>query len=117
MPEISDEIFANVAASLVTLYEEPFGGKRRGRYRIPIKLAQRLLGQKRIWPDQIEAVRRALYDRGFVLHDMESYWVVVSQKTFASYRRVNEASLIDVNGPLHQLRDATREDELNEAAE
>lgn len=117
MRETGDELYSAVAANLVTLYEEPFGGKRRGRYRIPIKLAQRLLRQKRIWPDQIEAIRRALYERGYVLHDMDSYWVIVSQKTFSSYRRVNEASLVKIVGQLDRSDDAPPEDELDEAAE
>lgn len=85
-----------VAANLAALYERPFGGKQRGRFRIPVKLVQSMLDQRRIWPDQIEAVRRALYELGYVLHDMETYWVVVSIKTFVSYRRVNAACLSDV---------------------
>ena len=117
MRQSGDEIYEVFAAGLVALYEKPFGGKQRGRYRIPIKLARQLLRQKRIWPDQVEAIRRALYERGYVLHDMESYWVVVSQSKFSNYRRVNEASLIAVLGQLNFTDVATKADELDQAAE
>lgn len=117
MVEACDKSYAAVAANLVALYEEPFGGKNLGRYRIPIKFVRRMLRQKRIWPDQSEAIRRALYDLGYVLHDMETYWVVVSQKTFSSYRRVNEASLIGVIGPMALADDGASEEDLDEAVD
>ncbi|MDF1719218.1 MAG: hypothetical protein P1U65_00930 [Minwuia sp.] len=106
-----------VAVQLAELYERPFGGKSHGRFRIPIKLVRRMLQQKRVWPDQIEAIRRELYDLGYVLHDMEGFWVVVSQRTFSSYRRVNEASLVAVAGPLAFPEGGADNDELDEAAE
>ena len=93
MPEAELQRYAQVVEHLVALYEQPFGSKRRGRYRISMKLMRRLFGQRRLWPEQIETIRRALYDRGFLLVDMETYFIVVSQQTFSSYRRVNEFSL------------------------
>lgn len=117
MSESSQIATESIAADLVRLYEKPFGGKARGRFRIPIKLVRRMLDQKRIWPEQVEAIRRALYEHGYVLHDMESYWVVVSQRTFASYRRVNEASILEVIGHLANPEGATGDDEPDEAGE
>lgn len=84
---------ADMAERLVALYEQPFGSKRRGRYRISMKLVRSLIGRRRIWPEQIEALRRELYELGYLLLDLETYFVVVSQQTFVSYRRVNEAGL------------------------
>lgn len=81
------------ADRLVALYNQPFGGKPRGRYRISMKFVRQCLDQRRVWPEQIEALRRALYERGYQLIDMESFFVVVSQQTFTGYRRVNRASL------------------------
>jgi hypothetical protein len=82
-----------VTDRLVALYERPFGGKPRGRYRISMKLMCRIVGQRRVWPEQIEAIRRSLYERGYLLVDLETYFVIVSQQTFVSYRRLNEASI------------------------
>ena len=96
MPEWRDQLYLDVVERLVALYERPFGGKARGRYRVSMKLMRGLFGQRRVWPEQIEAIRRGLYDRGYLLVDMESYCVVVSHQTFASYRRVNDACLVSV---------------------
>ena len=96
MPEWRNQLYSEVVERLVALYERPFGGKGRGRYRISMKLMRSLLGQRRVWPEQMEAIRRGLYDRGYLLVDMETYCIVVSQQTFASYRRVNDACLATV---------------------
>ena len=80
-----------VVERLAALYEQPFGGKKRGRYRISMKLMCRIFKQRRVWPEQCEALRRGLYERGYLLVDLETYFVVVSLQTFANYRRVNEA--------------------------
>lgn len=111
MAEQNEREPTEVARLLVALYEEPFGGKRRGRYRIAMKLMRRLLGVRRVWPDQVEAVRRALYQQGYVLLDMETYFTVVSQQTFFSYRRVNESALSSLLGA------PVTPDDLDEAAE
>lgn len=102
MPGRPEPSLDTIAERLVALYDRPFGGKPRGRYRISMKLLCRLFEQRRIWPDQIEALRRALYGRGYLLVDLETFFVVVSEATFASYRRVNEEGI----GASGQARDA-----------
>lgn len=91
-PEIAEAV-----SQLVSLYDRPFGGKQRGRYRISMKLMRRMLGQRRVWPDQIEEIRRRLYERNYLLIDLETYFIIVSQQTFTSYRRVNEASIAAIS--------------------
>jgi hypothetical protein len=93
MPAQADPTLDRIVDRLVDLYDRPFGGKPRGRFRISMKLMGRLFRQRRVWPDQVEALRRALYDRGFLLVDLGTYFVVVSEQTFASYRRVNEEGI------------------------
>lgn len=83
--------YEDVRTRLVELYEHPFAGKSRGRYRISMKLMRQLMGVRRLWPEQIEALRRSLYEMGYLLIDLETYFIVVSQQTFVSYRRVNES--------------------------
>ena len=82
-----------VADLLVRLYDRPFGSRDRGRYRISAKHLRQVAQRQRLYPEDIEAICRALYERGLVLVDLESFYIVISQKTFASYRRVNEAAL------------------------
>lgn len=84
---------ATVARRLAELHERGFGGKVRGRYRISMKYLRRLSGRSRLYPEDVGAIARELYQRGFILIDLESFFVVLSQRTFASYRRVNADSL------------------------
>ncbi len=80
-----------VAALLERLYETAFAGKQRGRYRLAMKNLRRMIGCRRVYPETVIAIARALYERGYVLVDLETYYVVLSQRTFSSYRRVNDA--------------------------
>ena len=82
-----------IAQRLEKLYETAFAGTARGRYRLSMKHLRMLTGCRRVYPETIRAVTRALYERGYVLVDMETYFVVLSQRTFSSYRRVNDAVL------------------------
>ncbi|MDH3236814.1 MAG: hypothetical protein OEQ29_25120 [Alphaproteobacteria bacterium] len=82
-----------LAERLEQLYETAFAGKPRGRYRLSMKHFRVLTGRRRVYPETVVAVARALYERGYVLVDMETYFVVLSQRTFSSYRRVNDAVL------------------------
>lgn len=87
-----------IAHELVRLYEAPFGGKQRGRYRISAKFLRQMAGRTRLYPEEIDAIGRALFEQGFVLIDLESFVVVLSQNTFVSYRRANEASIAGDDG-------------------
>ena len=93
MREAQGKFFDDVVEHLIVLYDESFGGKPRGRYRISMKLMCRLFRQRRLWSEQIEAIRRRLYERGYILVDLETYFAIVSHQTFVSYRRVNEAAI------------------------
>lgn len=78
------------ANRLAALYEEEFGGKTSGRYRIPAKLVRNLAQRRRLYENDIEALRRALLEIGFVLIDMDGFFVVMSANAFVNYRRANE---------------------------
>lgn len=79
-----------VADRLADLYSRAFGGKKNGRYRIAGKLVRRLAGRRRLYEDDIRDLTRALGERGYVLIDMDSFFVVMSANTFVNYRRANE---------------------------
>ncbi|WP_417520083.1 hypothetical protein [Minwuia sp.] len=89
---------AAAADHLVAIYNEPFGGKPRGRYRLSMKLMRQLLDRRRIWHDEIEALTRAMYERGYALIDMETFFVVIAHQTFTNTRRANEAGIIGADG-------------------
>lgn len=81
------------ADRLAALHERTFGGKSSGRYRIAAKLVRRMASRRRLYEDDIRALGRALFERGFVLIDMDGFFVVISANAFVNYRRANEDCL------------------------
>jgi len=88
-----DDGAAQTAAKLVELYGQSFGGKASGRYRISMKHLRLLAGRRRLYPEDIERLEREVYELGFILIDLETFFVVVNQRTFSNHRRVNEDAL------------------------
>ncbi len=89
---MSNEPDSMVAAAdrLAQLYDIRFGGKNSGRYRIPARLMRELVKRQRLYEDDIRVLGRALLERGFVLIDMDSFFVVMKANAFVNYRRANE---------------------------
>ena len=83
----------DVAAHLAALYEQGFGGKERGRFRISMKHMRALTGRRRVTAQVLHKIAEELYEMGFVLIDLETHFVVLAQHTFNSYRRVSDACL------------------------
>ncbi len=77
-----------VAERLCDLYDEPFGGKKSGRYRLPSKTLRKMAGRRRFYETDIRDLTHAMFERGYVLIDMESFFVVTSVNSFVNYRRV-----------------------------
>ena len=90
-------MITTTAETLARLYSREFGGKSSGRYRIATKLVRNLMGRRRLYEDDVKALAQALYERGFVLIDMDSFFVVLSANTFVNYRRANEECLDEPN--------------------
>jgi uncharacterized protein YcgL (UPF0745 family) len=89
----SSKSLSSVADRLASLYERPFGGKEKGRYRIAMKLMRQLAGRRRLYQEDVQDIARALLERGYVLIDMDSFFVVMSANSFVNYRRTNEVSI------------------------
>ncbi|KNG93948.1 hypothetical protein [Pseudaestuariivita atlantica] len=83
----------DVAKQLQDLYAVPFGGKGSGRFRIPEKLVKEMMGRRRLYPEDRTALARALFERGFVLIDMDTFFVVMSANSFVNYRRVGKETI------------------------
>lgn len=81
------------ADTLAAMYGQAFGGKASGRFRIPRKLVGELMGRRRIYPEDVQALTREVLERGFVLIDMESFFVVLNTNSFVNYRRANQDCL------------------------
>jgi|TARA_R110000868_G_scaffold2384_5_gene17669 hypothetical protein len=89
-PELA---ISRAADHLARLFEAPFGGKPKGRYRIAAKLVRQILQRRRLYDDDIRNLTRELLERGFVLIDMDGFFVVLGANSFVNYRRANEESL------------------------
>ena len=86
-----------IAERLAALYQERFGGKERGRYRISMKQMRALTDRKRVPGDVIGKISEELFELGYVLIDLETFFVVLAQGTFRSYRRVSDSCLTDMS--------------------
>ena len=92
-----DEVLADVVAEkLENLYARPFGGRRAGKFRISRKFLRQVAGRRRLSDDFVRAVGEALFERGCVLVDLETHFVVLEQRLFNSYRRVTAAAVSQI---------------------
>lgn len=92
-----------VAARLAGLYEEAFGGKPRGRYRISMKHMKALTGRRRVPAQTLQKIAEELYELGYVLIDQETFFAVLAQRTFSSYRRVSDGCIAALAEPTDDV--------------
>ena len=85
----------STAQQLAELYSKSFGGKPSGRYRVPAKIVRGLMGRRRLYAEDVQALTRALLEEGFVLVDMDTFFVVLSANTFVNYRRVSQDAVTE----------------------
>lgn len=91
MEAMINETFPDtIADRLSSLYAEKFGGKENGRYRVATKTIRNAVGRRRLYEDDVKILARAMYERGYILIDMDTFFVVMSANSFVNYRRTNE---------------------------
>lgn len=87
-----------VADRLAALYDQEFGGKERGRFRISMKHLRALTGRRRVPSSLVQKIAEEMTERGYVFIDLETYFVVLAERTFRGYRRVSD-SIIGIGDP------------------
>jgi hypothetical protein len=97
-----------VAARSAALYEAKFGDKDRGRYRLSMKQMRALTGRKRVPGRAIRKIGEEIFDLGYVLIDLETYFVVLAQSTFRGYRRLSDSRLATLADGASQSRSQDR---------
>jgi len=85
-----------IADRLSGLYAEKFGGKDNGRFRVATKTIRDAVGRRRLYEDDVNILARAMYERGYILIDMDTFFVVMSANSFVNYRRTNENCFKDM---------------------
>ena len=88
-----DDWIDHTADCLADLYDRKFGGKNGGRYRISAKLVRQAAKRRRLYEDDMRQLSRCLLEKGYVLIDMDVFFVVMSTNSFTNYRRANEEVL------------------------
>lgn len=86
----------HMAQKLAELYDKPFGGKVSGRFRISPKMLRKIAERQRLPQRYIEELADEMFELGYVLLNMETFYAVASVRTFASYRRLGEGSFEDI---------------------
>lgn len=84
---------AQIAGFLEALESQAFGGKPNGRFRISRKFLRQFADRRRLPADLLADIADEMFERGYVLIDMETYFVVIPQRYFGSYRRVTAAAM------------------------
>lgn len=84
--------YEQIAKHLADIYQDPFGGKHNGRYRISMKHLRQIAGCRRIFQEDLAQISKEMYQMGYSLIDMESFFVVISHKTFVHYRRYSDGA-------------------------
>lgn len=92
MTEPARKSTATVAAMLVMLYDEQFGGKPSGRFRVSRKVLREISGRRILSDSFLQEVSEEVFELGFVLINCDAYLAVQSQKLFNSYRRVTKGA-------------------------
>lgn len=85
-----------VVALLAALYEQEFGGKDRGRFKIARSNLRRLTGRKRLDDKALSDITDAAFDAGYVLIDLGDYFAVVEEAVMLNYRPVPKSVLAQV---------------------
>ena len=63
-----------LADKLAGLYAEQFSGKTSGRYRVALKAIRDTARHRRLYEDDVRDQTRAMYERGYALIDMDSFF-------------------------------------------
>lgn len=82
-----------VALLLANIYEDEFGGKRRGRFKITRSSLRRLAGRKRLEDSTINRIMGAALEIGYILVDLGDNLAVVEESVMLNYRPVPKSVL------------------------
>jgi hypothetical protein len=79
---------AEVARRLFKIYEEPFGGKERGRFRISREHFRYISGRRRLEESTMSEIVNEAYEKGLVVTDVGDGFSVIAEETMQTYRKV-----------------------------
>lgn len=79
---------AEMVEVLRDIYEETFGGKERGRYRLTHSQFRKLSGRKRLEEGVTNRIINAALEAGFIIIDLGDYFCIVEESVMLNYRPV-----------------------------
>ena len=101
---------ATVSAMLAAIYDQRFGGKESGRYRISRKFLREIARRRRISDEFVAEITDELFEQGLVIVNVETYFAVLSQSLLNSYRHVTKGAIAQT---LHDFGQEDPADPLN----
>lgn len=82
-----------VVEVLVALHGLRFGNRSSGKYRISRKYFRQISARRKLTPEFVGAVTDEIFEKGFVLIDLETHFVLMKQALFNSFRRVTDRAI------------------------
>jgi len=70
------------------IYDEEFGGRKRGRFRISRELVRKISGRKRLDSRFIEQVTEEGYEQDLIIINREDFFNVIEDRVMDSHRKV-----------------------------
>ncbi len=82
-----------LAEALVALHGAGFAGRPGGKYRISRKFLRQLAGRRKLSEAFVAEVAAEVFERGYVLVDLETHYAVLDQSLIEGFRRVTALAL------------------------
>ncbi|MDO9528556.1 MAG: hypothetical protein Q7J27_05265 [Syntrophales bacterium] len=80
----------NVGKAIEGIFNEKFGGKEKGRYRISRADLLKIANEKTFNDDNIKKIQTNIQKKGFVLVDLGSEFAIIDDKSMYNYRKVTK---------------------------
>jgi len=108
--DMSRKTAEEMAEMLSDIYEEKFGGKKRGRYQITRSGFTELAGRKKLQDSFIYKVIDSALDWGYIVVDLGDNLVVIEVSVTENYRKVPRSIITEIISGDDDL-DTEEEDE------
>jgi hypothetical protein len=86
---------SEVCEGLIHFYNEKFGGKLRGRFKIMRKDLMFLARWPRLSEIDVKQLSDLMLEKGYVMVDLDSYFIVIEERIVLGYRKVPNQLIAD----------------------
>jgi hypothetical protein len=76
------------AKAIAKIYEDKFGGKKRGRFLMPGPYMRMLAGLKTLETDDVRMIQKEAHRLGYIVMDIGDHFSVIEESIMVNYRGV-----------------------------